>query len=119
MTTQEIANRLVELCRAGQFETAQKELFATDIVSIEPFASPAFEKETHGLNAIFEKGHKFNSMVEEMHSTDITDPLVVANSFSLVMSMDATMKERGRSKMSELCIYKVKDGKIISEEFIM
>ena len=55
MTTQEIANRLVELCRAGQFETAQKELFATDIVSIEPFASPAFEKETHGLNAIFEK----------------------------------------------------------------
>ncbi|HEY6899064.1 MAG TPA: SnoaL-like domain-containing protein, partial [Puia sp.] len=40
MTTQEIANRLVELCQKGDFETAQKELFADDCVSIEPYSSP-------------------------------------------------------------------------------
>src|SRR5215469_6546820 len=59
MTTAEIANRLVEFCKKGDFEGAQKELFADDAVSIEPYATPAFEKETHGLNAILEKGKKW------------------------------------------------------------
>jgi len=36
MTTVDIANRLVELCRKGDFETALKQLFADDAVSIEP-----------------------------------------------------------------------------------
>ncbi len=35
MTTQEIANRLVELCRQGDFKTAQEELLAEDAMSIE------------------------------------------------------------------------------------
>lgn len=119
MTTQQIADRLVELCKQGQFETAQKELFADDAVSIEPFATPAFEKETKGLNAIIEKGHKFEAMVQEMHSMDMGAPSVVANSFSAIIAMDVTMKEQSRMKMSELCVYQVKDGKIISEAFYM
>ncbi len=44
MTTQEIANRLVELCQKGDFETAQKELFAEDAVSIEPHAHLLLKK---------------------------------------------------------------------------
>ena len=32
MSTTEIANRLVDLCKKGDFETAQKELFADDAV---------------------------------------------------------------------------------------
>ena len=40
MNTQQIATRLAELCRQGQFEAAQKELFAEDAVSIEPRATP-------------------------------------------------------------------------------
>ena len=55
-----MAKRLTELCRNGEFETAQKELFAEDIVSIEPFASIGFEKETHRLKKIIEKGQKFD-----------------------------------------------------------
>ncbi len=35
MTTKVIAYRLIELCRKGDFETAQKELFANDAVSID------------------------------------------------------------------------------------
>jgi hypothetical protein len=31
--------------------------------------------------------------------------------------MDAKMKGAERSTMSEICVYKVKDGKIISEQF--
>ncbi len=52
MTTNQIADRLVEHCRQGQFETAQKELFANDAVSMEPYATPDFDKETRGLDAI-------------------------------------------------------------------
>ena len=39
--------------------------------------------------------------------------------FALTMSIDVTMKGRGRSAMTELCVYRVKNGKIISEEFAM
>ena len=119
MTTQQIAERLVELCKKGDFETAQKELFASDAISIEPFTTPEFAKETKGLDAILEKGHKFESMVEKMHTMDLSEPLVAGSSFATVMSMDVTMKEKGRMNMSELCVYEVKDGKIVSETFFM
>jgi hypothetical protein len=117
MTIHEIAARLVVLCRQGQFETAQKELFSKDVISIEPVASPAFEKETKGLDAIIEKGHKFEAMVEKMHTLEVSEPLIATNSFSCTMRMDATMKERGHMDMTELCVYQVKDGKIIMETF--
>ena len=119
MTTQEIADRLVELCKKGEFETAQKELFSTEAVSIEPFASPAFEKETKGLDAIIEKGKKFMSMVEETHSMSLSDPMVAGTSFALLLKMDVTMKERGRQEMAEVCVYDVKEGKIVCESFHM
>ena len=76
MNTEEIAKRLVELCREAKWETAQKELYATDAVSIEPEATPAFEKETRGLPAIMEKGRKFSAMVETMHSLKVSEPIV-------------------------------------------
>ena len=119
MTTQEIAARLVILCRQGQFETAQKELFSKDAISIEPYATPAFEKETKGLDAIIAKGHKFDSMVEKMHLMEVSEPLIATNSFSCTIHMEATMKERGHMDMTELCVYNVKDGKITAETFYM
>lgn len=119
MTTKEIAHRLAELCNKADFETAQKELFANDAISIEPYATPAFEKETKGLDKILEKGTKFESMVETMHSISVSEPLVAGSSFSLTINMDVTMKEGGRMNMTELCVYEVKDGKVISEQFYM
>lgn len=119
MTTEAIANRLIELCNQGDFESAQKELFAEDAVSIEPYATPAFEKETKGLDAILEKGKKWTEMVEESHGIKISNPLIGTNSFAVTMIMDVTMKGQGRMSMTELCVYNVKDGKIVSEQFFM
>ncbi len=119
MTTQEIANRLIELCRKGDFEAAQSELFAEGAMSIEPYATPEFEKETKGLPAIKEKGKKWNSMVEEMHGITVSDPLIGSNSFACTMKMDVTMKGQGHMDMTELCVYETKDGKITSEQFFM
>ena len=117
MKTEEIAKRLVELCRKAKWEEAQKELYAADVVSIEPYASEGFEKETRGLPAILEKGRKFSAMVETMHSLTVSEPLVAGNAFACTMRLDMTMKGQGRMDMAELCVYQVKDGKIVSEQF--
>lgn len=119
MTTVDIANRLVELCRKGDFETAQKELFSDDAVSIEPHGTEMFQKEIKGLDAIIEKGKKWGEMVEEQHGIEISEPLVADSSFAVTMSMDVTMKGGQRMNMTELCIYHAKDGKIVSEQFFM
>jgi hypothetical protein len=119
MTTQEIAQRLVELCRKAEWETAQKELFAEDALSIEPQATPAFEKETKGLKAILEKGDKFAGMVGELHHVSTSEPLVAGNAIAFKLTMDITMKDQPRATWNELCLYQVKDGKIISEQFFM
>lgn len=119
MTVTEIANRLAELCNQGDFEKAQKELYAEDAVSVEPQATPGFDKETKGLSAIFEKGKKFKAMVEESHSCIVSNHIVAGNAIALSLTMDVTMKGQERSKIAEICVYEVKDGKIISEHFFM
>ena len=117
MTTQGIADRLVALCRKQDWETAQKELLAADAVSIEPRESPGFKKETKGLDAIVEKGRQFSAKLEQVYSLTVSDPVVAPSSFACTMGMDATIKGRGRTQLNELCVYEVKDGKIISERF--
>jgi hypothetical protein len=117
MQTSEIAIKLIAHCRQAHWEAAQTELYANDAVSIEAQASPVFAKETKGLPAIIEKGKIFGSMVETMHSLTVSEPLVADDSFACTMSMDVTMKGQERMLMSELCVYEVKDGKIVSEQF--
>jgi len=119
MKTKEIAGKLVAYCREGKYEAAQRELYAGNAVSVEPFATPAFAQETKGLAAIIEKGHKFTAMIEQLHSHSVSDPLVAKESFACTMSMDVTLKGQGRMQMSELCVYEVKDGKIVAERFYM
>ena len=115
----EIAKQLVDYCRKGDWSGAQRELYSKDAVSIEPMATPAFEKETKGLDAIIAKGKKFDTMVEKVHKITVSEPLVAENSFAFVLGLDITMKERGRQNSPELCVYEVKDGKIVSEQFFM
>lgn len=116
MTTQEIANRLVELCRKGDYATCYKELYSPNAKSIEPnsdFGPPV----TEGMDNILKKGEAFNEMIEEMHGGTVGAPIVAGNHFSCAMMVDWTMKGMGRQKMEELCVYKVEDGKIVSEQF--
>jgi hypothetical protein len=119
MTVAQIATRLADYCHNDQFSLAQKELYADDAVSIEAFEIPGFEKETRGLSALIEKDRKFSSMVESRHGTTVSEPLIAGNAFSFVLTMDIKMKGRDREQLIELCVYTVKDGKIISEQFFM
>src|SRR4051812_42328020 len=92
MKTEEIAQRLVALCREAKWETAQRELYADHAVSLEPWETPMFPRETKGLAAIVEKGKKFDAMVETMHSIHVSEPVVAPGAFACMMQMDVTMK---------------------------
>src|SRR5690242_8070027 len=116
MTTQEIAQRFQELAQQGNWTLIQDELFADDAESIEPANSPGLQN-AKGKDALKQKGEMFNSMVEEVHGGWSSEPQVAGNYFSVAMGMDVTMKGQGRSKMDEIALYEVKDGKIVKEQF--
>lgn len=119
MNTQEIARKLVAYCQEADWTGAHDTLYAPDATSIEPYSTPEFEKETNGLDNIRKKGKKFDSMVEQIHSIEISEPLVAGHSIAFTLAMDITMKGQGRMKAPELCVYQVKDGKIIAEQFFV
>lgn len=115
MTTQEVANRLVELCRKGEYQTVYQELYSPQCVSLEP--KGAMMERCEGLEAMGEKGKAWNESIEQMHGSSIGDPVVADSHFSMTMMMDATFKGRGREKFNELCVYEVREGKIVQEQF--
>jgi hypothetical protein len=116
MTTQEVANKLVTYMRAGQMMEAQTDLYADDIVCIEPEGGMAAHI-TKGKAAVAEKGKQFASMIEERHGGSCSEPVVGGRYFSISMTLDATMKGMGRQLLDEVCVYEVKDGKIVNEQF--
>jgi len=116
MTNKEIANRLVELCRAGEYEKCYSELYSPNAWSIEPAGSP-FEK-VQGMEAFQEKGKQWNAGIEEFYGSEVSDPVVADDYFTISMGMDYKSKESGkRINHSEICVYKVENGKIVSEQF--
>ena len=116
MTTQDVANRMSELFKENKWAQVQEELFSDDCESIEPAHAPGL-KSVKGKAAIKQKGEDFNAMVEEMHSGWVSDVLVGGNYLTCAMGLDATMKGMGRMTMNEVCVYEVKDGKIVKEQF--
>jgi hypothetical protein len=119
METKEIARKLVAFCQKADWAGAHDTLYAPDAISIEPYDTPEFEKETKGLDAIRKKGRKFDNMVEQIHGIEISEPLIAGNSIAFTLAMDITMKGQGRMKAPELCVYQLKDGKIVSEQFFV
>jgi ketosteroid isomerase-like protein len=119
MNTEQIAKRLVELCREGKGREAQDELYSSDAVSIEMegIEGSGMPTVARGIDAIREKGHQFYAGIEEVHGRTAGDPIVTGNWFAVVMTLDATMKGRGRMNMQEICVYQVRDGKIVREQF--
>ena len=115
MTTEQIANRLVELCRVGNYGQAQKELYHQNAASVEPETFP--NNRVEGMEAIGKKGQEWANNLQEMHASEVSEPIVAGNHFSCTMKFDATFKDRGRVKDEELAVYKVEDGKIVEERF--
>lgn len=116
MTTQDVANRMSELFKENKWPQVQEELFSDDCESIEPAHSQGL-KYAKGKAAIKQKGEQFNAMIEEVHNGWASDVLVGGNYLTCTMGLDVTMKGMGRMSMNEVCVYEVKDGKIVKEQF--
>jgi hypothetical protein len=115
MTTQQVADRLVQLCREGKNTEAIEELYAEGVISKEP--KGADREITQGIQAVKEKTIQWENSLEEIHSSSISEPLVSKDHFSIVMDFDATYKGFGRMAISEICVYEVQNGKIVADEF--
>jgi hypothetical protein len=116
LTTIEVGNRLVELCRLGKITEAQQELFTDDVICIDPShdGNPTTVK---GKAAAIAKTEQFSTMIEEVHGGHISEPVVAGNWFSISWTMDITIKGQGRQNMEEIVVYHVENGHIVSEQY--
>lgn len=117
-STKEIAENLLAFCKKGAWQEAYETLYSENASSIEPYQSPIAEVETKGLQAIKDKAKRFDSLIQEVHKIQLSEPIIIQDYIAFSMTMDATIKGKGRGIiLSEICLYKIKDGKIVSEEF--
>ena len=115
MTIQEVATQFHAYMQQGAYEKIYTELFSEDATSDETPGSDWAK--AHGMKEIHEKGNKWRELVEEMYGGTTASPVVTGDYFSCYMTMDFKPKGGPRTHMEEIGMYKVKDGKIVSEQF--
>ncbi|WP_433965846.1 SnoaL-like domain-containing protein [Tunturiibacter gelidiferens] len=117
MTTQELAEKLVKMCREGKFKEATESLYSEEIVSMEAGAPPGQSRESKGLEAVKAKGEWWAAN-HEVHAATVEGPLVAGSHFACTFKLDVTFKpENRRFTLEEVAVYKVVDGKVVYEEF--
>jgi hypothetical protein len=118
MNTEEVANKLVELCRKGDFRAAMESLYAKDIVSVEAQEMENMPAEMRGIDQVRGKTDWWEKNME-VHSAKVGGPFVARDTFVVQFDIDVTDKASNkRMQMSEVGIYTVKDGKVAREEFL-
>jgi hypothetical protein len=114
-TIPEIANRLASLCNERKFVEAYTELYADNAVSIDPnYKNEPFT----GLHNLIEREKQFLANVE-IHDIKVADAIFAGSYFSVVLSMHFTVKGQESKMLEEICVYKVENGKIVSQQFFM
>jgi ketosteroid isomerase-like protein len=118
MNTEEVAKKLAEYCRSGEWMKAVDELYAKDIVSMEPHAMENMPAEMRGIDQVRGKTEWWENNFD-VHSTKVGGPFVARDTFVVQFDVDVTEKaSKKRIQMSEVGIYTVKDGKVTREEFL-
>ncbi len=116
MTTQEVANQLVALCREGKFEEVYQNLFSQEIESKEP-REDGWDT-VKGMDGLSEKAKQWSEMVDEFEGGEISDPIVAGDHFACVMKSKVRFKgTTEKIDMDEIAMYKVVDGKVVLEQF--
>jgi len=118
MSTEEVATKLVEHCRKGEWMKAVDNLYAKDIVSVEAHEMGSMPAEMRGIDHVRGKTEWWEKNMQ-VHSAKVAGPFVARDSFVVQFDVDVTDKASNkRMQMSEVGIYKVKDGKVAREEFL-
>ena len=110
-----IANRLASLCNELKFVEAYTELFADHAVSIDPNLK---NEPLTGLHNLIDHEQQFLANVE-IHDIKVSEAIFAGSYFSLILSMHFTIKGQGSKTIEEICVYKVENGKIVSQQFFI
>jgi hypothetical protein len=117
--TLQVGKKLVEACRKGDWIGSYKTLYSDDMVNVEGADMPNMPATTQGKKAVLEKAEWWEAN-HTIHSSTVTGPFIGLrpDQFAILFDIDLTAKESGqRSKLSEIGLYTVKDGKVVREEF--
>lgn len=117
MTTEQVAKRYYELIQQHQYEQIQNELYAPNAVSIEPENDSNLPLVVEGIEALRQKEGLFFSQVDEMFGSYMSEMVISTFFFSMMTGMDVKMKGKQRKKKEQICVFEVRDGKIIKEHF--
>jgi|SRR5271157_563149 len=117
MTTLEVGQKLVELCKQNKNEEAVHTLYSPDVVSVEAASMPNMPAEMKGIQAVEGKG-KWWVENHIVHSANVEGPYPHGDRFIVRFNYDVTNKPmQKRMQMDEMALFTVKDGKIVREEF--
>lgn len=114
-TTQDVANDLVAMWKAGQFDESGEKYWADDIVSCENMPGSEMA-EIRGKAGVRGKGEWWAAN-HEVHSVQVEGPYLHGDQFAVRFKMDVTPKGGERTAMDEVGLYTIKDGKIVEERF--
>ncbi len=118
MQMQDIAQRLHHLVKTGEYFTAYDELFSPEVVALEPQLAAMGLEEVQGLDAVKKKVAQLGEGIAELVSREMSDPIVTGSYIAFTNKVHAKLKDGQDFRLDEICLYRVEDGKIISEEFV-
>lgn len=120
MTTKEIADQLVALCRAGKNIEAVETLLSADVVSVEAMGDETMPAVMTGRDVIRGKNEWWLAN-HQVHSAKVKGPYPNGERFTVIYDFVVTPKvgpmAGKRMRMEEVALYTVADGKISREEF--
>ncbi len=117
MTTQELADKFVRMCKEGKNFDVMKQLYHDDIVSVEAEVRKTGSRETKGKEAVIQKSAEW-AAAHEIHGATVEGPFVLGDEFGVVFEFDVTPKATGkRVSNREIAVYTAKNGLITQEKF--
>ena len=114
-TVADVANALVAMWKAGQFDESGEKYWADDVVSYENMPGNEMA-EIRGKAGVRGKGEWWANN-HEVHSTEVEGPFLQGDQFAVRFKMDLTPKGGERHTMDEIGLYTIWAGKIAEERF--
>jgi len=114
-TATSISESLIELLKKQEFIKAYEELFSQEAESIDPLYSAS--SSLKGLTGLIERERAFFTRAK-INSVDVSEPIHCGTYFTFKLSMNFSIEGKTHN-LDELCVYKVGQGKIISQQFFV
>lgn len=118
--TKRVADRLVAMVSEEKNMDAILELYADDVMHVEPVEMNGSPRVTRGKTNVIAKQEHFDR-VNTIHASTCGTPIINGDQFVCPMSLDCTCSEGPmagkRMLMSETALYTVRNGKILEGKF--